>query len=166
MSNNDRGSVVVTGLGATTPLGGDVASTWSAMLAGTSGVHRITEDWAESLPVKIAAPAVSDPVAAVGRVQARRMDRCEQLALVAAREAWADAGSPTVDPWRLGVAVTSGIGGIGSTLKAYDTLRDKGWDRISPYTVPMLIQPAAPLGISMGTVYGEIRSQPLSRSVS
>ncbi len=149
MSSNDRVSVVVTGLGATTPLGGDVASTWSAMLEGTSGVRRITEDWADSLPVKIAAPAASDPVATVGRVQARRMDRCEQLALVAAREAWADAGSPTVDPWRLGVAVTSGIGGIGSTLKGYDTLRERGWDRISPFTVPMLMPNGAAGWISI-----------------
>jgi 3-oxoacyl-[acyl-carrier-protein] synthase II len=149
VSNNDRGSVVVTGLGATTPLGGDVASTWSAMLAGTSGVHRITEDWADPLPVKIAAPAVADPVAVIGRVQARRMDRCEQLALVAAREAWADAGSPAVDPWRLGVAVTSGIGGIGSTLAGYDTLREKGWDRISPFTVPMLMPNGAAGWISI-----------------
>jgi 3-oxoacyl-[acyl-carrier-protein] synthase II len=149
VSKADRGSVVVTGLGATTPLGGDVASTWSAMLAGTSGVRRLTDEWVDSLPVKIAAPAAVDPVAVVGRVQARRMDRCEQLALVAAREAWADAGSPTVDPWRLGVAVTSGIGGIGSTLEAYDTLRDKGWNRISPYTVPMLMPNGAAGWISI-----------------
>jgi 3-oxoacyl-[acyl-carrier-protein] synthase II len=139
VSNNDQAIVVVTGLGATTPLGGDVASTWSAMLAGTSGVQRLTESWADALPVKIAAPAASDPVAVVGRVQARRMDRCEQFALVAAREAWADAGSPEVEPYRLGVAVSSGIGGIGSTLAGYDTLRERGWDRISPYTVPMLM---------------------------
>ncbi|MBO0820800.1 MAG: beta-ketoacyl-ACP synthase, partial [Nocardiopsaceae bacterium] len=86
MSSKDQGRVVVTGLGATTPLGGDVESTWSAMLAGTSGVRRITEDWVDDLPVKIAAPAVADPVSVVGRVQARKMDRCEQLALVAARE--------------------------------------------------------------------------------
>jgi 3-oxoacyl-[acyl-carrier-protein] synthase II len=149
VSSNDRGSVVVTGLGATTPLGGDVASTWSAMLAGTSGIRRITEDWVNSLPVRIAAPAAADPVAVVGRVQARRMDRYEQLALVAAREAWTDAGSPTVDPWRLGVAVTSGIGGIGSTLAAYDTLREKGWERISPYTVPMLMPNGAAGWISI-----------------
>ena len=77
------------------------------------------------------------------------MDRCEQLALVAAREAWADAGSPAVDPWRLGVAVTSGIGGIGSTLKGYDTLREKGWDRISPFTVPMLMPNGAAGWISI-----------------
>jgi 3-oxoacyl-[acyl-carrier-protein] synthase II len=149
VSSNDRASVVITGLGATTPLGGDVASTWSAMLAGTSGVRAITEDWAESLPVKIAAPAVADPVDVVGRVQARRMDRCEQFALVAAREAWADAGSPEVDPFRLGVAVTSGIGGIGSTLTAYDTLNDRGWNRISPYTVPMLMPNGAAGWISI-----------------
>jgi 3-oxoacyl-[acyl-carrier-protein] synthase II len=149
VSNNDQVSVVVTGLGATTPLGGDVASTWSAMLSGNSGACRITEDWAKSLPVQIAAPAAIDPVAVVGRVQARRMDRCEQFALVAAREAWADAGAPAVDPYRLGVAVTSGIGGIGSTLTAYDTLRDKGWERISPYTVPMLMPNGSAGWISM-----------------
>jgi 3-oxoacyl-[acyl-carrier-protein] synthase II len=149
VSNKDRVSVVVTGLGATTPLGGDVASTWSAMLAGTSGVRPITEAWAEPLPVRIAAPAAVDPVAVVGRVQARRMDRCEQLALVAAREAWTDAGAPEVEPFRLGVAVTSGIGGIGSTLTAYDALREKGWNRISPYTVPMLMPNGAAGWISI-----------------
>ena len=148
MSTNDQ-AVVVTGLGATTPLGGDVASTWSAMLAGTSGVRRLTESWVDTLPVKIAAPAASDPVAVVGRVQARRMDRCEQLALVAAREAWADAGSPPVEPYRLGVAVSTGIGGIGSTLTAYDTLRERGWERISPYTVPMLMPNGAAGWISI-----------------
>ncbi len=145
----DRETVVVTGLGATTPLGGDVASTWAAMLAGQSGVRRITEPWAELLPVRIAAPAAVDPVEVVGRVQARRMDRCEQFALVAAREAWADAGAPEVDPERLGVSVTTGIGGIGSTLAAYDTLNEKGWQRISPYTVPMLMPNGAAGWISM-----------------
>ena len=149
MSSNDRVSVVVTGLGATTPLGGDVASTWSAMLAGTSGVRRITEDWVDPLPVKIAAPAAANPAAEIGRVQARRLDRCEQFAMVAAREAWADAGSPTVDPWRLGVAVTSGIGGIGSTIAGYDTMRERGWDRMSPYTVPMLMPNGAAGWISI-----------------
>jgi 3-oxoacyl-[acyl-carrier-protein] synthase II len=124
-----RETVVVTGLGATTPLGGDVASTWSAMLAGRSGVHSLSQPWAESLPVRFAAEAAADPVEVVGRVQARRMDRCEQFALVAAREAWA--------------------GGIGSTLTAYDTLKDKGWQRISPYTVPMLMPNGAAGWISI-----------------
>jgi 3-oxoacyl-[acyl-carrier-protein] synthase II len=145
----ERETVVVTGLGATTPLGGDVASTWAGMLAGRSGVRPLTEPWAQELPVRIAAPAAVDPVEIVGRVQARRMDRCEQLGMVAAREAWAHAGSPEVDPERLGVAVTSGIGGIGSTLAAYDTLREKGWQRISPYTVPMLMPNGAAGWISM-----------------
>ena len=144
-----RETVVVTGLGATTPLGGDVASTWSAMLAGCSGVRRLTEPWAEDLPVRIAAPAAAEPAEAVGRVQARRMDRCEQLAMVAAREAWADAGTPAVDPERLGVAVTSGIGGIGSILTGYDTLKEKGWSRLSPFTVPMLMPNGSAGWISM-----------------
>jgi 3-oxoacyl-[acyl-carrier-protein] synthase II len=145
----ERTTVVVTGLGATTPLGGDVASTWAGMLAGRSGVVRLEDEWVDSLPVKIAAPAAVDPVEVVGRVQARRMDRCEQFALVAAREAWADAGSPAVDPERLGVAVTSGIGGISSTIAAYDMLNSKGWTRISPYTVPMLMPNGAAGWISM-----------------
>jgi 3-oxoacyl-[acyl-carrier-protein] synthase II len=145
----DRETVVVTGLGATTPLGGDAASTWAAMLAGRSGVRRLTEPWAEQLPVRIAASAAADPAEIVGRVQARRMDRCEQFALVAAREAWADAGAPEMDPERLGVAVTSGIGGIGSTLAGYDTLKEKGWQRISPYTVPMLMPNGSAGWISM-----------------
>jgi 3-oxoacyl-[acyl-carrier-protein] synthase II len=149
VSSNDRVSVVVTGVGATTPLGGDAASTWSEMLAGTNGVQRLTEPWVESLPVKIAALAAADPVAVLGRPLARKMDRCEQFALVAAREAWADAGAPTVDPYRLGVAVTSGIGGIGSTLAAYDTLNDRGWTRISPFTVPMLMPNGAAGWISI-----------------
>jgi 3-oxoacyl-[acyl-carrier-protein] synthase II len=145
----ERETIVVTGLGATTPLGGDVASTWAAMLAGRSGVGPIAQPWAEDLPVRIAAWAAVDPAEIVGRVQARRMDRCEQFALVAAREAWADAGSPQADPDRIGVAVTSGIGGIGSTLAAYDALREKGWRRISPYTVPMLMPNGAAGWISM-----------------
>jgi 3-oxoacyl-[acyl-carrier-protein] synthase II len=145
----DRETVVVTGLGATTPLGGDVASTWKAMLDGRSGVRRLTEPWAERLPVRIAASAAADPAEIVGRVQARRMDRCEQFAVVASREAWADAGAPEMDPERLGVAVTTGIGGIGSTLAAYDILNEKGWQRISPYTVPMLMPNGAAGWISM-----------------
>jgi 3-oxoacyl-[acyl-carrier-protein] synthase II len=136
---NDQTTVVVTGLGATTPLGGDVPSTWQALLAGRSGVRRLTEDWAAELPARIAAPALVEPATVIDRVQVRRLDRCEQFALVAAREAWAAAGTPQPDPERLGVAVSTGIGGVGSTLAAYDTLNTKGWARLSPYTVPMLM---------------------------
>ena len=136
---NDPTRVVVTGLGATTPVGGDAPSTWQAMLAGRSGVGALTDDWAQRLPCQIAARAAVEPTTVVDRVQARKLDRCEMFALVAAREAWADAGSPEVDPLRLGVVVASGIGGIGSVLAAYDTLKEKGWSRLSPFTVPMLM---------------------------
>lgn len=132
-------SVVVTGLGATTPLGGDVPSTWSAMLSGKSGVRRLTESWAEQLPARIAAPVAVDPATVLGRVLPRRMDRCEQFALVAAREAWRQAGAPKADPDRIGVAFSSGVGGVSSLLSAYDTLRERGWQRVSPFTVPMLM---------------------------
>jgi len=135
----DRTNVVVTGLGAITPVGADVPSTWESLLAGRSGVTSLTEDWAQDLPARIAAWAAADPATLIDRVQARRLDRCEQFALVAAREAWADAGSPEVPPERLGVVVSSGIGGVASTLKAYDTLKEKGWSRLSPFTVPMLM---------------------------
>jgi 3-oxoacyl-[acyl-carrier-protein] synthase II len=132
-------SVVVTGIGATTPLGGDAASTWSAMLAGKSGVRRLTEDWVNDLPVRIAAPAAADPAAVLGRVKARRFDRCEQFALVAAQEAWQHAGSPQTDPDRLGVSFSSGVGGMITTLTAYDMLKESGWQRVPAFTVPMLM---------------------------
>ena len=135
----DQPRVVVTGLGATSPLGGDVASTWTSLLAGRSGARGLAKDWAPELPVQIAAPAAVDPATVLDRVQARRLDRCEQFALVAAREAWAHAGAPEVAPERLGVVVSSGIGGVASTLAAYDTLKEKGWQRLSPFTVPMLM---------------------------
>jgi 3-oxoacyl-[acyl-carrier-protein] synthase II len=148
----DRTRVVVTGLGAITPVGVDVPSTWESLKAGHSGVQRLTDDWAAELPARIAAWAAADPATLIDRVQARRLDRCEQFALVAAREAWADAGSPDVDPERLAVVVSSGIGGVASTLSAYDTLKEKGWQRLSPYTVPMLMPNGAAgwLAIELG----------------
>jgi 3-oxoacyl-[acyl-carrier-protein] synthase II len=152
----DRTRVVVTGLGAITPVGADVSSTWESLLAGRSGVRQLTEDWAAELPTRIAAWAATDPATLIDRVQSRRMDRFEQLALVAAREAWAHAGSPEVDPERLGVVVSSGIGGIASTLSAYDTLKEKGWSRLSPFTVPMLMPNGAAgwLAIELGARAG------------
>ncbi len=152
----DRTRVVVTGLGAITPVGADVPSTWESLKAGRSGVQRLTADWAAALPTKIAAWAAADPASMIDRVQSRRLDRFEQFALIAAREAWADAGSPDVDPERLGVVVSSGIGGIASTLSAYDTLKEKGWSRLSPYTVPMLMPNGAAgwLAIELGARAG------------
>jgi len=143
-------------LGVTSPLGGDVPSTWEALLAGRSGARALPADWAPDLPVRIAAPAAVDPATVLERVQARRLDRCEQFAIVAAREAWADAGGPEVEPARLGVVVSSGIGGVASTLAAYDTLREKGWQRLSPFTVPMLMPNGAAgwISIEMGARAG------------
>jgi len=149
VGSTDRMNVVVTGLGAITPVGADVASTWDSLLAGRSGVTRLTDDWAQELPARIAAWAAADPATLIDRVQARRLDRCEQFAIVAAREAWADAGSPEVEPERLGVVVSSGIGGVASTLSAYDTLKEKGWSRLSPFTVPMLMPNGAAGWISI-----------------
>ncbi|MFI6291929.1 beta-ketoacyl-ACP synthase II [Nonomuraea sp. NPDC050790] len=150
MSAN-RVRVVVTGLGATTPVGGDVTSTWSALLAGQSGVETLTEDWVDQVPVKFAGRAAVDPAEVLPRPEARRLDRSEQFALVAAREAWQDAGAPEIAPERLGVVVSSGIGGISTTLSAYDTWKEKGWNRLSPFTVPMLMPngPAAWIGLDL-----------------
>ncbi len=152
----DRTRVVVTGLGAITPVGADVASTWQGLLAGRSGAVALTEDWAAELPARIAAWAAVDPATQIDRVQARRLDRCEQFALVAAREAWADAGTPDVDGDRLGVVVSSGIGGVSSTINAYDILKEKGWGRVPPFTVPMLMPngSAGWIGIELGATAG------------
>ena len=127
-------------LGATTPVGADVPSTWESLLAGRSGVRSADRGLGTRI-CRRGSPrwAAVDPATVIDRVQARRLDRCEQFALVAAREAWADAGSPEVPPERLGVVVSSGIGGVASTLNAYDTLKEKGWSRLSPFTVPMLM---------------------------
>ncbi|SNQ49016.1 beta-ketoacyl-acyl carrier protein synthase II [Frankia canadensis] len=146
--------VVVTGLGAITPLGGDVATTWEGLLSGRSGVRRITEDWIEQLPVHIAAPLAVEPP--LGRVEARTLDRSQQMALVAAREAWADAGSPEVDQERLAACVASGIGGVITLLTQHDVLREKGPRRVSPHLVPMLMPngPASTVGLAFGAKAG------------
>ncbi len=148
--------IVITGLGATTPLGSDMASTWAGLLAGRSGVRRITEEWAEELPVKIAAYVKVDPSEIIDRVKARRLDRSTQLALIAAREAWEDAGftweaEDEVDPQRLSVSLASGIGGLHSLLNNWDNQRDKGYRRVSPFTIPMLMAnaPAANVGLAV-----------------
>jgi len=144
--------VLVTGLGATTPLGGDAASTWQAMLEGRSGVRALTDDWATDLPVRIAARLAVEPTEIIERVKARRMDRVQQVAVVAAREAWQDAGAPEVEPERLAVVVGSGIGGALTLLGQWDVLREKGPRRVSPLTIPMLMPngPAAVVGLELG----------------
>jgi 3-oxoacyl-[acyl-carrier-protein] synthase II len=141
--------VVVTGLGATTPLGGDVPSTWEALLAGKSGVRLLPEGMLTSVNVKFAATIAVEPAEVMKPVEIRRLDRSEQFAVIAAREAWIDAGSPEVDHERLGVVVASGIGGVTTMLEQYDILREKGARLVSPHTVPMLMPngPAANVGL-------------------
>ena len=143
--------VVVTGLGATTPLGGDVASTWAALIAGKSGVRLLTEDWRELLPVHFAARVATEPADQMERVEMRRLDRSEQFALIASREAWKDAGSPELDKERLGVVIASGIGGVITLLDQFDNLKEKGARGVSPHTVPMLMPngPAANVGLEL-----------------
>jgi 3-oxoacyl-[acyl-carrier-protein] synthase II len=143
--------VVVTGLGATTPLGGDVASTWEAMLAGRSGVSALTQDWARDLPVRIAAQLAVDPAEVLERVRLRRLDRSEAIALIAAAEAWSDAGlaGAGLDTGRLAVSLGSGIGGATTLLAQDDILEAEGARKVSPHTVPMLMPngPAAWVGL-------------------
>ena len=154
--NEQRPNVVITGLGESSPIGGDVPSTWAAMLAGESGVRSLTQPWAEELPVRFAATTKVDPLEVLERVEARKLDRTEQLALIAAREAWNDAGRPEVEPERLGVVVGTGIGGAISLLDGWDTLREKGARRVSPHTITMLMPngAAAWLGIELGAKAG------------
>lgn len=146
--------VVITGLGATTPLGGDVASTWDALRAGKSGVVALTEDWVDrfDLPVRIAAKLAVEPADALPRVQARRWDRCEQVAIIAAREAWRHAGAPEVEPERLAVVIGTGIGGALTLLGQDDLLENAGMRKVSPLTIPMLMPngPAAHVGLDLG----------------
>ena len=149
-------TVVVTGLGATTPLGGDVASTWEALLAARSGIHLLDDPKFADLPVRIAATAKIDPEDVLEKHEVRRMDRSQQLALIAAREAWKDAGAPELDQERLGVAVATGVGGAISLMEQYDILRERGASRVSPMTVPMLMPngPAAIVGLEFGAMAG------------
>ncbi|MEO7286966.1 MAG: beta-ketoacyl-[acyl-carrier-protein] synthase family protein, partial [Jatrophihabitantaceae bacterium] len=154
--------VVVTGLGATTPLGGDVASFWSELLAGTSGVVALPFEWASTIAVRIGAPMAVDPTTILPRVQARRLDRAEQAALVASAQAWSDAGFTGkaseigLDPERVAVVVGTGIGGVTSLIHQHDILLEKGPDKVSPLMIPMNMPngPSAYIGLQIGARAG------------
>jgi 3-oxoacyl-[acyl-carrier-protein] synthase II len=150
-------TVVITGLGASTPLGGDLPTTWSALLAGTSGVSVIEAEWAQELSTRIAAQAAVDPASVMDRVAARKLDRSSQFAMVSALEAWADAGlgldeESTVDPDRFVISLGTGIGGLHSLLGNWDVQKEKGARRVSPLTIPMLMAnaPAANVSLRLG----------------
>ncbi len=158
MTSTREQRIVITGMGATTPLGGTVPETWEAVLAGRSGARTIEADWVAKyeLPVTFAATIHTPPDAVLTKVEIRRLDPSSQYALIAAREAWADAGAPEVDPERLGVAVGSGIGGIWTLLSQWDNLREKGPRRVYPLAVPMLMPngPAAAVSLDLGARAG------------
>lgn len=148
--------VVVTGVGMTTPVGGDVASSWSAILAGQSGVRPIDAEWIAEQPARIAGQLAVEPSEVLTKVETRRLDRSQQAAVIAAREAWQDAGAPAVEPERLGTVIGTGIGGVTSLLEAYDTLNERGWSRVSPHMVTMIMPngPAAVVGLEIGARAG------------
>lgn len=153
--------VVITGFGVISPLGDDAATTWQALLAGRSGVRQIEAEWAQELPVRIAGQVNADLSQWISRVDARRMDRVSQLALIAAQQAWTDAGfgfdeENQTDPERLGVSVGTGIGGLVTTLDQWDVQQEKGVRRVSPFTVPMLMAnaPAAHVGLMVNAKAG------------
>ncbi|MCJ1714834.1 beta-ketoacyl synthase [Curtobacterium sp. VKM Ac-2922] len=150
-TNQDRDDIVITGLGAVSPFGHGVDPLWDALVAGRSGVHELDRPgdlWA-SVPIRVGADAALDADAALGRVRAQRLDRSQQLALVASGEAWADAGRPDVDPERLAVVLGTGIGGIETLLDAHDELGRNGARRVSPRAVPMLMANGAAAQVSI-----------------
>ncbi|MDQ0849809.1 3-oxoacyl-[acyl-carrier-protein] synthase II [Arthrobacter sp. B3I9] len=150
--------VVITGLGATTPIGGDVPTMWKNALKGVSGAHTLEDDWVAKfeLPVHFAARATNPATEVLSRVEAKRMDPSTQFAVVASREAWADSGITEFDHDRLAVAFATGIGGVWTLLDAWDTLREKGPRRVLPMTVPMLMPngPAAAVSLDLGARAG------------
>ncbi|MGO2659378.1 beta-ketoacyl-[acyl-carrier-protein] synthase family protein [Mycetocola reblochoni] len=151
--------IVVTGIGATTPLGGTAAESWTNLLAGASGARTLEHDWVAQyeVPVTFAASAAVPAADVLERREVKRLDPSSQFALIAAREAWADAGAPGVEPERLLVDWATGIGGVWTLLDAWDTLRERGPRRVLPMTVPMLMPngPAAAIGMDLGARGGE-----------
>ena len=152
------GDVVVTGLGTINPLGGDAASTWAALHAGTCAIRALEPSWVNDyeLPVRIGAPLAIDPAEMLSPRQMRRLDRASQCALLAARQAWEQAGPPQVAPQRLAVSVSPGMGPVLSVMEAWDALRVKGPRRVLPTAVPALMPnaPAAAVGIELGAHAG------------
>nr|WP_137816359.1 beta-ketoacyl-[acyl-carrier-protein] synthase family protein [Gandjariella thermophila] len=144
--------VLVTGLGMTTPLGPDVPSSWSALLAGESATGLLDDPWADDLPVRLGARLRQEPTEALDRVEARRMDRCQQLAMVAARQAWADAGRPEVAPERFAVVFGTGLGGGRTVVDQHDVIAARGPSRVSPFAVTMLMPngSAAVVSLALG----------------
>lgn len=149
-------AVAVTGWGATTPLGGTAAETWRRLIAGDSGVRRIEEPWADDFDVRIAAPLAEEPDRVLDRITCRRSDRCQQGALIAAREAWRHAGRPEVERERLAVVIGTGVGGVRTLLYQDAARRERGRRAVSPFTIPMMLPngPAVAVSLDLGARAG------------
>ena len=149
-------SVAITGLGMTTPIGGDVASNWASALAGTPGITPLIDEAYAEQPSRIAGQLAIDPADVLEKHESRRMDRSQQAALVAAREAWADAGAPELDPERLGTVIATGMGGLLSLMTAEAVRQERGSARVSPHMVTMIMPngPAAIVGLELGARAG------------
>src|ERR671919_2966356 len=162
MSMNGRRRVVITGLGAVTPLGKDVQSTWEGLLAGESAAGEITRFDASAYATHFACEAKEfAPTEWIEHKQARRMDQFAQMIVAAARQAEQDSGiDVAAEPDRVGVAVATGIGGLKAYQDCYDTLRDRGPDRVNPFSIPAIIpnMGAAWVSMELGTK-GPLSSQ-------
>lgn len=141
--------IAMTGYGAVTPFGLGVDALWSGLVEGRSGARALEGETWEGLPVKIAAPVTEDLEAVLGHPKARQLDRSQQFAMVAAGQAWADAGQPDVDPERLAVVIGTGIGGVTTLLDQDDILEARGARRVSPRAVPMLMPNGAAAQVSI-----------------
>jgi 3-oxoacyl-[acyl-carrier-protein] synthase II len=145
--------IVVTGIGATSPLAGNAPDSWKALLNKESGARNLEQEWVAQwdIPITFAAQAAVQPENVLERIETKRLDPSSQFALIAGREAWIDAGSPEVNPERLAIDWSTGIGGVWTLLDAWDTLREKGPRRVLPMTVPMLMPngPGAAIGMDL-----------------
>jgi 3-oxoacyl-[acyl-carrier-protein] synthase II len=161
-SLNGRRRVVITGIGAVTPLGNDIETTWTNLISGRSGAGPITQFDASDYPVTFACEVKEfDPTEWMDRKQARRMDRFAQLVLAAARQAESDSGLDIAkEADRIGAAVATGIGGLQSFQDCRDQLRDRGPDRVNPFSIPEIIpnMGAAWVSMELGT-RGPLSSQ-------
>jgi 3-oxoacyl-[acyl-carrier-protein] synthase II len=161
-SLNGRRRVVITGLGAVTPLGNDAETAWANLIAGESGANRITAFDASDYPVNFACELKEfDPKQWIDHKQARRMDRFAQMIAAAARQAEADSGldiEPEAE--RIGASIATGIGGLKAFQDCYDVLIDRGPDRVNPFSIPQIIpnMGAAWVSMELGT-RGPLSSQ-------
>ncbi|WP_415976454.1 KasA/KasB family beta-ketoacyl-ACP synthase [Rhodococcus sp. 077-4] len=153
-------SVVVTSLAATTSLAGDVDATWKGLLNGDSGIHALEDDFVSEfgLPVRIGGHLAVNPQTLLSRVEIRRLSYVEQLSTVLGREVWKNAGSPDVDPLRLGVSIGTGLGGGDALIDANDKMKAGGYRKVSPLAVQMVMPngPAAVVGLELKAQAGVI----------